>query len=135
MRKIVIALLLSASAPLTSIYAQHMNEPNSPCAGVAITSDLTNCLSKAKESADARLNALYTKLRKSLDSPDRKRLVTAERLWVQYRDTNCSAEQELYGEGTGRYPAYYGCLEAMTRARIEELKITYAVKLKDEPSN
>ena len=130
MRKIVIAHLLSTSAPLSSIYAQHMNEPDSPCAGVAVTSDLTSCLSKAEESAAAQLNALYTKLRKSLDSPDRKRLVTAERLWVQYRDANCSAEQELDGDGTGRYPAYYGRLEAMTRTRIEELKITYAVKLK-----
>jgi len=116
MRQIVNALLLGASALL---YAQHMNEPDSPCAGIVVTSDLTSCLSKAKEKADARLNALYTKLRKSLDSPDRQRLVAAERLWVQYRDANCSAEQELYGEGTGRYPAYYGCLEAMTRARIK----------------
>jgi len=116
-------------------HAQHMNEPNSPCAGIVITSDLTSCLSKAREKTDAQLNAQYTSLHKRLDPADRQRLTAAERSWVQYRDANCSAEQELYAEGTARYPAYYGCLEAMTRARIKELKITYAVKLKDEPSN
>lgn len=132
MRKTVIALLfLGASAQITALHAQHMNEPDSPCAGVVITTDLTSCLSKAKEKANAQLDALYTNLRNRLDPPDKQRLTAAERLWIQYRDANCSAEQELYGEGTGRYPAYYGCLEAMTRARIKELKITYAVKLKD----
>ena len=135
MRKTIIAFLFSACAPVTMAYAQHMNEPDSPCAGVVITSDLTNCLSKANEKADSQLNAQCRSLQKLLDPADRQRLTAAERLWVQYRDANCSAEQELYAEGTARYPAYYGCLEAMTRARIKELKITYAVTLKDEPSN
>jgi uncharacterized protein YecT (DUF1311 family) len=131
MRKIVIVLLLVASGPMTRLHGQHMNEPDSPCAGIGMTAELTDCLSKAKKKADAELNALYTNLRKRLDSSDKQRSTDTERLWVKYRDANCSAEEALYEGGTARYPAYYGCLEAMTRARIKELNTTYAVALKD----
>ena len=61
---------------------------------------------------------------------DKQRLTGAERLWVQYRDANFSAERELDGEGTGCYPAYYGCLKAVARARIKEPKITCAMTLR-----
>ena len=66
------------------------------------------------------------------DSPqeDEKRLVTAQRLWIEYRDANCTAERELYAGGTAATPVYLACLEAMTRARTNELWVTYAVRLK-----
>jgi len=56
--------------------------------------------------------------------------VSAQRLWIQYRDSNCAAERGLYNGGTAASPAYLACLEAMTRARTKELAVTYAVKLK-----
>jgi uncharacterized protein YecT (DUF1311 family) len=107
-----------------------MNEPDSPCAGVSVTTDLVDCLSKAKDTADAQLNSVYKDLRKKLDASDAKRLIETERSWITYRDANCSAERALYDGGTGAFPAYLACLESMTRARTKELKITYAVKLK-----
>jgi uncharacterized protein YecT (DUF1311 family) len=110
--------------------AQHMNEKDSPCAEVAVTADLSNCLLKAGEAADAKLNAAYKRLREKLDTADGQRLVTAQRLWVQYPDANCLAERDLYAGGTAAPPAYLACLEAMTRARTKELAVTYAVRLK-----
>jgi uncharacterized protein YecT (DUF1311 family) len=110
--------------------AQHMNEPDSPCAKITITTDLASCLSKARASSDAELNSLYRDIRKRLDRDELTALTQTQRLWIQYRDANCSAERALYGTGTGAAPAYLSCLEAMTRARTKELQVTYKVRLK-----
>jgi uncharacterized protein YecT (DUF1311 family) len=107
-----------------------MNEKDSPCASVVVTADLANCLAKARDTADAELNAVYRAIHGKLDGADAQRLVAAQRLWVQYRDANCTAERELYTVGTAAEPAYLACFEAMTRARTKDLRITYVVRLK-----
>jgi uncharacterized protein YecT (DUF1311 family) len=110
--------------------AQHMNESDSPCLNAGATTDEVECLAKAKESSDAALNSVYQDIRKRLEGDDAKRLIETERLWIQYRDSNCEAERALYGSGTGRQPAYLACLESMIRARTKELRVTYTVRLK-----
>ena len=122
------SFLIVAATPCR---AQHMNEPDSPCAGVAVTSDLVSCLSTAKDASDAKLNSVYQSIRKRLEGEDSSRLVEAQRIWIKYRDANCSAERALYEGGTAKYPAFLACVEAMTRTRTKELQITYAVRLKD----
>lgn len=124
---ILIAAVLAANLPSR---AQHMNEKDSPCATVVVTVGLANCLAKARDVADAELNAAYKNLRGKLDAADGQRLVATQRLWIQYRDANCAAERDLYEGGTAASPAYLACLEAMTRARTKELAVTYAVRLK-----
>jgi uncharacterized protein YecT (DUF1311 family) len=125
---VLFLFLLFTAAPS---FSQHMNERDSPCANVVPTSDSVECLSKAKVSSDAKLNSLYQELRKRLEGDDANRLIATEKLWIQYRDANCEAERALYGLGTGPGPAYLACLEAMTRERTKELRITYTVRLKD----
>ena len=73
--ELFVAFLL-ASIPAR---AQHMNEKDSPCGNVAVTVDLFNCLSKARDSSDAKLNSLYKTLRKRLDATDGERLTVAAR--------------------------------------------------------
>ena len=46
-----------------------------------------------------KLNATYHKIHDKLGTSDAQRLVAAERLRIQYRDANCSAERELYAGG------------------------------------
>jgi uncharacterized protein YecT (DUF1311 family) len=110
--------------------SQHMNQPNSVCTTAASTRDLTNCLVKAKICSHASLDTLYQKIRKRLKDDDAKRLIAAENFWKHYRDANCEAERELYRPGTGATPAYLAYIGAMTRERIKEPRVTYAVKLK-----
>jgi len=127
MHRLLVGALLTVALTTRPAPAQHMNEKDSPCAGVSVTSDLTSCLVKAGEAADARLNSIFRSIREKVDGADGQRLVAAERLWIQYRDANCTAERELYQHGTGGPPAYLACMEAMTRARTKELEVTYAV--------
>ncbi len=130
MLRLILSLIVAALAANTPLPDQHMNEKDSPCADVAVTAYLVNCLAKAKDSADAHLNALYKRVQSKLGDAELRQLDTARRLWIQYRDANCVAERDLYGGGTAAGPAFLACLEAMTRARIRELRITYAVRLK-----
>ena len=130
MPRLLLMLTTAVLAANLPVSAQHMNEKDSPCADTVVTVELANCLAKARDAADAKLNAVYKQLRGKLDAADGQRLVAAQRLWIQYRDANCSAERDLYEGGTAASPAYLACLEAMTRARTKELAVTYAVKLK-----
>ena len=130
MPRLILMLSAAIFAAHVPVKAQHMNEKDSPCANVLVTVVLTNCLAKARDAADGQLNATYNELRRKLDSADAQRLVAAQRLWIQYRDANCTAERDLYAGGTAASPAYLACLESMTRARTKELAVTYAVKLK-----
>ncbi|HWZ30369.1 MAG TPA: lysozyme inhibitor LprI family protein [Bryobacteraceae bacterium] len=123
-------LLLAVLAVNIPARAQHMNEKDSPCANVVLTVELANCFAKARDAVDTQLNAIYKSVRETLDAGDIQPLVSTQRLWIQYRDANCSAERGLYAGGTAASPAYLACLEAMTRARIKELAVTYGVKLK-----
>ena len=130
MRRLILALIVVALSAHLPLRAQHMNEKDSPCAGISVTIELGRCLAQARDVADAQLNAAYKQLRGKLDAADGQRLLAAQRIWIQYRDANCTAERELYGGQTASGPAYLACLEAMTRARTKELAVTYGVKLK-----
>lgn len=127
--KITLNLVIAALMAIPGC-AQHMNEKDSPCANVVITAQLGDCLSEARGKADAELYTVYKQVRSRLRADDAERLTKTQRLWIQYRDANCLAERDLYEGGTAKYPAYFACLESMTRARTRELQVTYAVALK-----
>jgi uncharacterized protein YecT (DUF1311 family) len=114
--------------------AQHINEKESPCSSAFTTVEMSSCFGKARGAADAELNTTYKTIHAKLDGEDEQRLVATQRLWIQYRDANCTAERELYAGGTAATPVYLAvylaCLGAMTRARTKELLATYAVRLK-----
>ena len=124
---VLLSFLLLTTAPS---FSQHMNEQRSPCKNAGSTSDSVACLSRARVSSDAALNSLYREIQKRLDGDEAKQLIATGKLWIQYRDSNCGAERDLYGPGTAAGPAYLACLDAMTRERTKELRITYAVRLK-----
>ena len=68
---------------------------------------------------------LYKAIRRKLNGADAQRLVAAQRLWVQFRDTTCAAERDLYEGGSGANPAYLACTEEETRLRTNDLRTTY----------
>jgi uncharacterized protein YecT (DUF1311 family) len=130
--KVILHFGISLTVMLLAIAAhgQHMNESDSPCAKVVVTSDLTKCLADARDRADANLNSVYKEIRGRVEGADIENLTKTQRLWIQYRDANCSAERDLYEGGTAKYPVYFACLESLTRGRTRELQVTYAVRMK-----
>ncbi len=122
----VALLLLSAcfSAGRTC-KAQHMNDPDAPCQIAGPMSDKTACFVASSQKADAELNHVYKVVLTVIGGMEVTDLKSAQRVWIQFRDSNCSAERELYYGGSAAPTVYYACLEAMTRHRIAELKTMY----------
>lgn len=106
MTRPTLVLLATALAANLPARAQHLEEQDSPCVDVGVTADLVNCLAKARDAADAKLNAAYEQLHAKLDATDGQRLIVTQRLWIRYRDANCSAARDLYDGDTAAPPVY-----------------------------
>ena len=123
---LLVSWVLVAGVP---VHAQHMGQPDSPCAGIVTTSDLVACLYKAGAASEAEMNSLYKKIESRLEPVEIKQLKNAQDLWLKYREAHCSAERSLYGNGTGGPPTYLACIEAVTRERTKDLRATYGFRL------
>ena len=94
------------------------------------------CNSVALAFADSRLNSVYHAWIEALKHPtpdeDRndarddaeipKRLVAADRAWIDFRDKDCSLQSTSTLYGTGESSVYGDCLYAMTKARVKTLE-------------
>ena len=94
-------------------------------------STMNICADKDYRAADKKLNDVYSKVMTALDDAGyRAKLKTAQRAWIQYRDTECTFEV-AENEGGSIYPLVYsGCLTRLTGARTKELQ-TYLACFKD----
>ena len=94
--------------------------PDPECDGG--TYQLVKCLSDATAKWDKRLNAAYREAINDKEAPkeQREQLRKAQRLWVQFRDSNC--EYYALGEGSISRVNAATCLLDMTKARAKELE-------------
>ena len=86
---------------------------------------ITACNSVAQIFADARLNDVYQAWVDALKHPEPddakddaeilKRLVAAERAWIDFRDTDCSLRSTSMLDGTAESNAFGDCLYARPR--------------------
>ena len=87
--------------------------------------EMTVCLGKELQAADARLNAAYKKAIASLadDAAAKANLVKSERAWVAYKEAQCvGVVGERWAGGTGQGGAIAACLTGLTKSRILELE-------------
>ena len=105
--------------------AQHMNAADAPCRSAGSNAEETQCFVTASQAADKRLNETYTRVRQALSPDEQEQLQEAQRLWLKFRDANCTAERSLYGSGTAAPMVYAACVEADTRQRTIELNTMY----------
>src|ERR1700722_17532762 len=81
---------------------------------------VVECVQAKTNVADQRLNAAYKALQARVDAAQRQPLLSAQRLWVQYRDANCG----FYGthDGSIRQVQAAECIRSMTKDRARELE-------------
>jgi uncharacterized protein YecT (DUF1311 family) len=108
---------------------QHMNAKDSPCQAVGTGADETKCFIDEAHRADMELNLQYNRIRQVLGPAEQRQLQAAQRLWIQFRDANCTAERDLYGGGSAGPMTYQACLAADTRQRTAELGVMYGWRL------
>lgn len=95
--------------------------------------EMTGCAALAYEAADGDLNLAYRIARDragKMDAylaedevPARIILRDAQRAWIAFRDKACEAESLLARGGTMQNQLFYICLERLTRARTEDLRL------------
>lgn len=126
------ASLLSASVWLffgSNCSAQHMMAKDGPCQEAGSGAESTACFYHAYKKSDAELNQLYRRVLTVVDGDNLANLQEVQRLWIRFRDANCSAEYDLYSGGSAAPMVKLACLEAVTRHRTEELKDMYGWRL------
>lgn len=121
--------LVTCLFPGGNANAQHMNAPDSPCKSPASNAEMTACFISASKTADERLNKTYNRIREVLSADEQRDLQAAQRLWLGFRDANCSAERNLYAGGSAAPMVYAACVEADTRQRTSDLKAMYGWRL------
>lgn len=114
------AMLLAAAVATAAVADDGLyGAEHQRCAGGGgSTAEIVDCLGQLTRDWDRRLNAAYRELMR--DNPQAGRLREAQRLWIAYRDANCS----YYGSGDGSIVRVRAaaCLRAMTRQRALELE-------------
>jgi uncharacterized protein YecT (DUF1311 family) len=82
------------------------------------------CAAADQQAADHKLNKAYGDIMKRLsdDAEARRRLQSAQRAWIAFRDAECDFSTADSREGT-IYPALYSdCLTALTNERTAQLE-------------
>jgi uncharacterized protein YecT (DUF1311 family) len=129
MKSVIISLALLGSLAARADINQIDTEFSACMDKAESTADQNNCVDKSYKAADAELNKVYnivrTPLLKSKSADDKeilKRLVSAEKAWVAFRDANCSLVGTQMMGGSGEGPMIGGCLVSTTIARVKELQ-------------
>ena len=91
-----------------------------PCVG-STTREVEQCFAADLARADAELNRYYaaavTRLTKERATTALAKLRASERAWIAYRDAECDAVYEWWGQGTIRGTMALGCRVRITKAR------------------
>lgn len=89
--------------------------------GANSTVDMVNCNAKQAKVQDERLNKAYKTALAAQEGPRKEQLREVQRLWIQYRDANCTFAGSATG-GSIYQVNGSGCLLDMTQTRAQELE-------------
>lgn len=102
-----------------------------PCAHTSNTIETGECMSKQFAVLDRDLNRAYQELLKRIDAENpkhvdrstvRRRLLEAQRSWIEFRKQDCEGQYKLFEEGSIRTLRFHSCMIDHTERRISELK-------------
>jgi uncharacterized protein YecT (DUF1311 family) len=113
-----LALVIFASGSATS-------QSSDPCTSEHSTLEVNRCAQQQLDTQDSLLNAAYQKLLVQLNNDyqqtTRAALIKAQRLWIQFRDADCTAQESVYDGGTVHTAVYLECLRDHTAQRFKDL--------------
>jgi len=109
------AALIGAAA---FAFAGEQSEPEKNCDGS--TYDIVECLKAKTAEWDKRMTIAYQQALKNAEPKQRAMLVTAQKLWIQFRDANC----DYYDLGPGTIASIKAgyCVKDLTETRARELE-------------
>jgi uncharacterized protein YecT (DUF1311 family) len=93
-----------------------------PCRATASQRETDDCARRDFQAADAALAIAYAGVMERLSPAARGELRKEHRAWLASRDTLCKSEVRPAEGGPKWEQAFYACLEASTRRRVEKVK-------------
>ena len=73
------------------------------------------------DKSDKILNSTYKNLMNLLDDKYKQKLISTQKQWIKFRDSNCQFEASQFEGGTIQPLIKYTCLQTITEQRIENL--------------
>lgn len=130
-KKYLVAAMLTLALTSSALAADKYSKKYDICmdrpqASQGVTMAMRNCVSKEIKHQDKRLNSAYKALKKNLSKNRQKELLTAQRLWIKYRDVNCGFYNDPNG-GTMHRLFAQECFMDATRSRADELKAMLSI--------
>jgi uncharacterized protein YecT (DUF1311 family) len=111
---LLLALCGSASAADNAALKKCMDGANT-------TADMVSCNAKEAKVQDERLNKAYKTALAAQEGARKQQLQDVQRLWIKYRDANCSFAGSATG-GTIDQVNGSGCLLDLSQTRAQELE-------------
>lgn len=94
---------------------------SSACDNATSQSEMTACAGTDFKRADAKLNASYSKLMKSLSPASQARLKTSQRAWIAFRDAECLMRSSGDDGGSVAPMIRANCASELTQVRTKDL--------------
>lgn len=120
----VFLLLNSVTFSVKGESLMSLENKGSTCDNPSTQSEMNQCAGDSYERVDRELNRVYQNVYRNTSGTIRQNLIQAEQAWIQYRDRHCDYEASYFEGGSMQPTIYAGCLESLTRERIEELSLT-----------
>lgn len=94
------------------------------CATANDQTTMNQCAGQDFKAADKELNTVYQQITARLkDNPDGKKLlISAQRAWIGFRDTECKFSASGVAGGSVYPLIYSNCMTSVTKTRVEALK-------------
>ena len=88
------------------------------------TAGMCEAIAEANEKWEARLNAVYAKLKKQMPPEEFAALHQAQRAWIAYRDLQIKSYEATYSrmDGTMWIPCSASAVMNLTKQRVQELE-------------
>lgn len=117
MRRMILSLAIAITPLATAANAQECNRADETQSGMTI------CAVADFKASDKKLNAAYGEIMKRLadDADGRKRLQTAQRAWVSFRDGECDFQTAGTTGGSIHPMLVAQCRTSLTDGRIKQL--------------
>lgn len=96
-------------------------QPRLNCNNPQTQGDMNACEAQRWQASDRQLNQLYQSLIPQLSNSRRQQLVTAQRAWITFRDSECTFYSSLAEGGSMQPMLQSGCLANLTDIRNSEL--------------
>ena len=95
--------------------------------------DLNKCASRVLSESDAKLGKIYSNYQAELSPDEKNRLRESQKLWVQFKEKDCSFEASPVSKGSMYDYVLSSCLVNRTDKRITELENMTSCKNGTEP--